>query len=324
MSVSGNSQCVWSIASDSIGLVIALAFISLFVWKLWFTDKDTDKVLVFHLDKPVLYLSYLFFLLSASTFALNMVYAIMSCYSADSEDNKFRFDLFLVLLILSESMFKTVFMALMVIQLFHAFRGQPHALDDMTRFTMMLLIGIQFFIEILYDINLSFVTSDNSKWNRMLPAVYLLVDVCIALALILMFLHKLSLSIKEEKVQHLQSAAGATVNGDDDGSDSADFVALRTIKSRRRIVFCCVTAVVARSIYLSVVITEELLNDTEEFAVMYSLRSWITMICIVIQSICVFLLFPFEEERYECLCGPCIKCCGGGKHRRSMEDYQRL
>ena len=134
-----------------------------------------------------------------------------------------------------------------------------------------------------------------------------------------MFLHKLTLSIKEENVLHLQSAAGSL-----SGSDTDSVENLQNTKSRRRIVFCCITAVLMRSIYLSVVIAEEMLFEKEEFDAIYSVRAWITMIGVTIQSLCVFLLFPFAEQQYQCLCRPCIKCCGGGRHRRSMEDYQRF
>ena len=176
MSNHDSTQCAASLISDGIGVIMSLCFIAVFVWKLWFTEKDQDKVTMFHLDKPVLYLSYFFFLLSASTFALNMVYVIMSCFSVESESDKVRFDIFLILLILSESTFKSVFSALMTFQLFHAFRGQQHALSDITRFILMIFIGLQFCIEILYDINLSFNGSNEMQWNRMLPAIYLLID----------------------------------------------------------------------------------------------------------------------------------------------------
>ncbi|WP_288066309.1 hypothetical protein, partial [Herbaspirillum sp.] len=69
---------------------------------------------------------------------------------------------------------------------------------------------------------------------------------------------------------------------------------------------------------------EEIMSDKEEFDVIYSVRIWITMIGVGIQSLCVFLLFPFAEKEYQCLCRICIKSCGGGRHRRTMEDYQRF
>ncbi|MCP3658550.1 MAG: hypothetical protein GY766_27215, partial [Herbaspirillum sp.] len=229
--------------------------------------------------------------------ALDTVYVIMGCFAAESEDDRLRFDVFLILLIFSESAFKAAFSALMTFQLFHAFRGHQHALSDTTRFILLLCIGIELCIEILYDAILSFTDSDALEWNRMLPAIYLLVDLGIALTLILMFLQKLTLSIKEENVLHLQSTSGSKADTDTDS-----IVNLQSTKSRRRIVFCCITAVVVRSIYLSVVIAEEIMSDKEEFDVIYSVRIWITMIGVGIQSLCVFLLFPFAEKEYQCLC----------------------
>ncbi|WP_288066310.1 hypothetical protein, partial [Herbaspirillum sp.] len=62
-----SAECITSIVSYGIGMVMALCFVAVFVAKLWSIEKNEDKVAMFHLDKPVLYFSYFFFLLSAST-----------------------------------------------------------------------------------------------------------------------------------------------------------------------------------------------------------------------------------------------------------------
>ncbi len=90
----------------------------------------------------------------------------MSCFAAKSEDDRVRFDVFLILLIFSESALKAVFSALMTFQLFHAFRGQQHALSDSTRFILLLFIGIELCIEIMYDVILSFTDSAGNRCAR--------------------------------------------------------------------------------------------------------------------------------------------------------------
>eukprot|EP01084_Bolivina_argentea_P250963 420694_1 len=116
-----NVECGLIVGSNSIGCIVSLTFVCLFVYKQWYIENDMEKITMF-MQKYIVYLSYLFFLFSASTFTLNLVYIGINCYDMESQDS-IKYDIVVILFILSLSTFKSIFNLLMVFQLYYGYKS---------------------------------------------------------------------------------------------------------------------------------------------------------------------------------------------------------
>lgn len=308
-----DTECILIITSNIIGSVISLLFVSLVIWKVWFIHNDFEKITMY-IQKNIIYFSYLFFLFAFSSFILNLIYIGMNCN--DNTDG-FKYDFIVIILILCLSIFKLTFNLLIIFQLFYGFKGLNNiSLTIKCRNIFILFIFIQFFIEIFYDIYISFFSF---QFNVIIfPSIFLGIDLLIAISIIIAFIQKLSSSIRYFKTDFDGN------NNDENHNDTKNITQTSVI---------CIIAVILRIIYLTLVIIDEIVyqpsNDKNDFNIIYVIREWITMICISIQLLSIYLLFPFSQKYYYKLCKVCDQCCyihviEKKQQQQSMDDYQQL
>lgn len=289
-------------------------------------NNDGDKIMIF-LQKNILYLSYLFLLFAFSTFVLKIVYLNMNCNDSNSG---FQYDFIVVLLILCLSSFKLIFNLLMILQLFHGFNqlnANNISLSKCKLISFFILFCIQFIVEIVYDIDISFFdqNSNNNVYSDIFPAIFLGIDLFIAITLILMFSNKLYLSMKYFDGNYIQSD-----ENEDELRENADVDINIITKQLTQTSVLCIFAIIMRIIYITIVIIDELIyrpSNDNGLNTMYSIREWTTMIAISFQILSIYLLFPFAIKYYQNLCKRCDKCCYiriQQKQERAMQDYQKL
>mmetsp|Transcript_46134 Transcript_46134/g.73935 ORF Transcript_46134/g.73935 Transcript_46134/m.73935 type:complete len:323 (+) Transcript_46134:42-1010(+) len=322
--MSTSTECAVTITSNAIGCLVASVFIGLFMWKLWFTENNLDKIVIF-MQKNIVYLSYFFLLFTASSYALNILYISINCGNNHDLIASTRYDIIVILLILSLSTFQMLFQFLMLFQIFYGFQDLTHSLSKATFIVFVVLIIAEYLIEVYYDIDISFIHTDSTSnlYDDVFPAVFLGIDLLIAVSFIYLFSNKLSKSMKYDWSSFTQLQP-ADANEDTALEDHSKYFDTAYIT---KICVLCIQAIVMRLLYVIIVIVDELVyrpSDSTGFNVVYSIRTWITMVCISVQILCVYLLFPFASSWYDTLCKSCNQCCYIRQQKNTMEDYQQL
>eukprot|EP01083_Nonionella_stella_P314130 1130560_1 len=288
-----DSACVF-------GFIISSIFLGLFVWKIWFIESDTTTITMY-LQKHTVYLSYLLFLFACSVFSFNLIYT-------NSDASTPQYYIFLVLFIICLSSFKLTLTTLIIFKLFHGFQNVTSlSLSKPALKWFISLIIIQSVLETLYDLDISLnfmtkwnVNSENHLYKHIVPSIFLTIDVLVAVCVMFLFINKMNRFVRYEYMPTERDKI-------------------------TKISLLCIIAMILRIISSIILITDALIYSKIEDNIMFIARSWITIICLLSQLLCVYLLFPFAERSYACLCSPCEKCfCCQPPQPQSMDYYQRL